>query len=247
MKKPNSMLLRARLACARLPWALSVGLPWIGLLCLLSGCALSSKGEALTPRYFTPAPADRLEPRSPEPPSADRAPAPELRIGRVEPAAHLEERIAYRLSATELAYYEDRRWTEPPEQFVRRALELELFERRAFQRVVSGAAPTLDVEVLRFEELREKPPRARLSLLITLRDERHALLERTVSVDAPFEATGDAGPALAAAMASALGEATEQVAEQVAAQLAKADAASVAQTPRSGAAANGPAGAASEE
>jgi len=239
MKRPNSTWLRwvaqhaRRLVCAG----------------LLSGCALSSKGEALTPRYFTPALADRLEPRAapPEPPAAERASAPELRIGRVEPAAHLEERIAYRVSTTELAYYEDRRWTEPPEQFVRRALELELFERRAFQRVVSGAAPTLDVEVLRFEELREKPPRARLALLITLRDERHALLERTVSVDVPFEAEGDAGPALAAAMASALGEATERVAEQVGAQLARASAVSVAQTPRSGAAANDPADVVSEE
>ena len=237
MKKPNSTWLggpsRAGLLAAALLW----------------GCALSSKGEALTPRYFTPAPADRLEPRTaqPEPPAADRTSVPELRIGRVEPAAYLEERIAYRLSATELAYYEDRRWTEPPEQIVRRALELELFERRAFQRVVSGAAPTLDVEVLRFEELREKPPRARLALWITLRDERHALLERTLSVDVPFDAESDAGPALAAAMASALRQATEQVAEQVSAQLAKAEPASIAQRPRSGSAAADAAGAASEE
>ena len=180
----------------------------LGLAVWLSGCALVSKGEAISPRYFSPT----LE--APATPSATATPL-ELRLGRVEPAAHLEERIAYRLSATELAYYDERRWTEPPDQFVRRALESELFERRGFRRVVSGAAPTLDVEVLSFEEMRVGAPRARLSLLITLRDDRHALFERTVSVDAPLGAGTDPGPAFAEAMAAALGDATRRVADQV--------------------------------
>jgi cholesterol transport system auxiliary component len=186
-----------------------------------SGCAFLSKGEALTPRYFSPVPTS--EPPTPsEPEPAPEAPAPpELRIGRIEPAAYLGERIAYRISDNELAYYDDRRWTEPPEQFVRRALERELFESHAFRRVISGAAPTLDVELLSFEEVRQGTPRARLSLLITLRDERHALLERTLSTEAPLElgANADAGPALARAMAEALGRATRDVAERVAAEL----------------------------
>jgi hypothetical protein len=223
-----------------------------------SGCAFTSKGEALTPRYFSPAPASELS----EPAAPAGAPAPpELRIGRIEPAAHLEERIAYRISDSELAYYEDRRWTEPPEQFVRRALERELFESHAFRRVISGAAPTLDVEVLSFEEVRpnvECPigpgstrphsaagcgepgtnsghevlgtPRARLSLLITLRDERHALLQRTLSMEAPLElgSNADEGRALARAMAGALGRATRDVAERVAAELRQQASSSVA-------------------
>jgi ABC-type uncharacterized transport system auxiliary subunit len=188
-----------------------------------SGCALMSKGEALSPRYFSP----QLEP----PPAAAQreAQAPELRIGRIDPAAHVEVRIAYRVSDTELAYYDDRRWTEPPEEFVRRALEEELFERRGFQRVISGAAPTLDVEVLSFEEVRGGEPRARLTLAVTLRDERRALLDRTISVDVPFAPASskgggkaddaDAGPALAQAMAGALASATRQVADQVSSQL----------------------------
>ena len=180
----------------------------LALCAWLSGCALMSKGEALSPRYFSPT----LD--APPASSAESTPL-ELRLGRIESAAHLEERIAYRLSPTELAYYEDRRWTESPEQFVRRALESELFERRAFRRVVSGAAPTLDVEVLSFEEMRVGAPRARLTLLITLRDDRRALFERTISVDAPFGAGTDPGPALAEAMATALGDATRRVAEQV--------------------------------
>lgn len=232
---------------------------------LASGCAFLSKGEAMTPRYFSPALA--FEPPDASRPPAPEASLPELRVGRIEPAAHLEERIAYRISDSELAYYDDRRWTEPPEQFVRRALERELFESHAFRRVVSGVAPTLDVELLSFEEVRpnveegpsaEGPigprstrphsaagcgepgtnlghealgtPRARLSLLITLRDERHALLERTLSMEAPLElgSDTDAGLALARAMASALDRATRDVAERVAAELRQQASGSVA-------------------
>jgi cholesterol transport system auxiliary component len=187
----------------------------LALSSLLAGCAFMSKGEAVSPRYFSPA----LEPA--REPAEAAAPAPELRIGRVESAAHLEERIAYRISDSELGYYDDRRWTEPPEEFVRRALESQLFETHAFRRVVSGEAPTLDVEVLSFEELRQGPTRARLSLLITLRDARHALLERTLSIEVPLAAgaESDAGPALAAAMASALARATQEIAGRVGAAL----------------------------
>lgn len=177
---------------------------------LASACALTSKGEPLTPRYFTPLA---------EPDAASAVPAAptaaELRLGRVEPAAHLEERIAYRLSDTELAYYDDRRWSEPPDALVRRALERELFERRGLGRVVSGAAPTLEVDVLGFEELREKPPRARCSLRILLHDDRRAQLERTLTVDVPLATgkEGESGPALARAMAGALAAATRQAAD----------------------------------
>lgn len=185
----------------------------LGLL-LVQGCALLSKGDALSPRYFSPA----IEPV----PDSTEAPAAalELRIGQIEPAAHLNERMAYRVSETELAYYDDRRWTESPERYVRRALESELFETHAFRRVVSGDAPTLDVEVLGFEELRS-PERARLSLLVTLRDQRHARLERTIVVEVPLELgeKEDAGPALARAMQSALGRATKEIAERVSAEL----------------------------
>jgi cholesterol transport system auxiliary component len=198
-----------------------------------SGCALASKGEALTPRYFSPAlPSEPLAPAAIAGSPADAAPAPlDLRIGRIEPAAHLEERIAYRVSDSELAYYDDRRWTEPPEQFLRRALERELFETRAFRRVISGAAPTLDVELLGFEEVRQGAPRARLSLLLTLRDERRALLERTLSLEAPLELGpgADEGRALARAMADVLGRAPREVAERVTAELRRQPASSIAE------------------
>ena len=95
---------------------------WLMVLPLLAGCALTSKGEALTPRYFTPL----VESDASAEPTPAR-PGAELRLGMVAPAAHIEQRIAYRVSDAELAYYDDRRWSAPPEELVRRALERELF------------------------------------------------------------------------------------------------------------------------
>ena len=102
---------------------------------LVAGCALTSKGEALTPRYFTPV----VEPAAPAQPPAAATNA-ELRLGMVAPAAHLEQRIAYRVSDTELAYYDDRRWSEPPEELVRRALAPEIREARIGEERRSGLA-----------------------------------------------------------------------------------------------------------
>ena len=99
------------------------------------------------------------------------------------------------------------------------APERELFERRGLSRVVSGAAPTLDIDVVGFEELREPPPRARVSLRVTLHDDRHSQLERTFTVDVPVGPDADAGPALARAMARALSTSIQQVADATVAEL----------------------------
>lgn len=192
-------------------------------------CALSSKAEPLSPRYFSPAEA-----------SARRAGAAqanvEVRLGQIESAAHLEERIAYRLSETELGYYEDRRWTEPPDGYLRRQLVHELFEVRGARRVVSGAGATLDVELVSFEEVREGKPRARLGLRFSLREEHRSLLERAIVVEEPLGAgaSEDAGRALAAAMALALERAVNEVADQVVRQLEAPAVASVQQASDAG-------------
>jgi cholesterol transport system auxiliary component len=188
----------------------------------VSGCAFAAKGEALTPRYFSP-PLEFAPDRDAA--AVDRiAPPPlELRVGRIEAAAYLEERMAYRVSESELAYYDDRRWTELPERFVRRALDRELFETRTFVRVVSGDAATLDVDVLSFEELRGSAPSARLSLAITLRDDRHALLDRTITMVAPVQlgAQRDPAAALATSMGDLLVRAAKEIAEGVSAELGR--------------------------
>src|SRR5687768_6369916 len=113
------------------------------LCALLGGCALTSKSEPWTSRYFTPEAAGGSE--SPADP-ADAGGA-RLRLGRVSAGKHLRERIAFRRSEHELGYYDDRRWTEQPDVYLRRALSAALFEERGIHRVVSSGSPTLEVEL----------------------------------------------------------------------------------------------------
>lgn len=204
---------------SRAPAALTCRASLAAMLAL--GCALTSKADPLSPRFFTPTTA-----ASSEAPAREAASTHDLRLGLVGSAAHLEERIAYRVSDTELGYYEDRRWTELPEQYLRRALERELFERRGLRRVVSGSAPTLDVELVSFEELRHGQPRARLGLRFSLRDDRRSLLERGLMVERPLgEVTSaDAGAELAATLARVLDRAVADLAEQILRELEAADA-----------------------
>jgi uncharacterized lipoprotein YmbA len=182
----------------------------------LKGCALTSKSEALSPRYFSPdvgqsSPGVRAQARS----------RLELRLGQIGAASHLEERIAYRLSEAELGYYDDRRWTEPPEEYLRRALGRELFDGRGLRRIVSGDAPTLDVELVNFDELRYGPSRARVALRFSLHDERSVLVEQVVTIEQPI-AGGDAKEApvrVAVAMSNALSQAVAKIADAIVAEL----------------------------
>ena len=186
-------------------------------LCQQSGCALTGKGDALSPRYFSPEQ------------SALQRPAPsgqhfELQLGQVSSASHLDERIAYRLSGSEVGFYDDRRWTELPEVYLRRALERELFEQRGLERMVGGTAPTLEVELTGFEELRGKNSRARVTLRFTLRDERRSLLESRINVEREVTEKSGRDPAerLAATLADTLKEAVLEVGAVIAAQLVAA-------------------------
>jgi len=176
------------------------------------GCALTSKADAVSPRFFSP----EQETRASELPPPEGAKL-ELRLGEVEAASYLEQRISYRLHASELAYYEDRLWTEAPEQYLRRALERELFERRHIRRVVSGAGATLEVELTAFEELRGPPARVRLALSYTLYDQGQSSLERSLVVERPLAA--DTGPdraqRVAAALALCLTAAVTEVSDEV--------------------------------
>lgn len=180
---------------------------------LLGGCALTSKGEALSVRYFSPeqTPA-RLT--SAEQGGVPRANAKEIRLGRVTSGQHLRDKIVYRDNDWEVGFYEDRRWTEKPETYVRRELGRTLFEERGLERAVSGAAPTLDVELLSFEELRLARGRfARISLRAVLYGDDRVLFEETFTVDRPVAARDP--NAFVAAMAEALHASAELVAQRV--------------------------------
>lgn len=198
--------------------------PWQGrafvcgaaLAGLLGACALTGKGDALYPRFFSP----EAEPSAvvPAPPATAGL---ALRLGQVDAASHVEERFAYRVEPSELSYYEDRRWTEPPERYLRRALERELFERRGLRRIVSGPGSTLDIELTSFEELRTPPARVRLALSFSLHDDRQSQLERHVVVERPLPTSPSPASArdVATAMSLALASAVQTVSDQVAQEL----------------------------
>ena len=182
--------------------------------CLELGCALMSKGAVVAPRYFSPvlpSPAAQV----PSPPGA--RPALALRMGQVEAASHLEERMAYRLNPTELGYYEDRRWTEEPQEYLRRALERELFERKHVRRVVTGPADTLDVELTAFEEIRQPSPHVRLALTFSLHDDRESFLEQSVVIERPLADGNEADRSerVASALGGALAEAVSKLGDAV--------------------------------
>ena len=126
----------------------------LAALAAWSGCALTSKSTPEPIYWFSP---ETVHPRltSAAPPSPTReAGAPLLRLGRVTGADHLRERIVYRDEGHVVGFYEDLRWTERPEVYVRLEIARALFEDRGFDRALSGLAPTLDVELLAFDEIK---------------------------------------------------------------------------------------------
>ncbi len=190
------------------------GVGWLLVAGGQSGCALTGKADALSPRYFSPEHVVAVQTA----PNAERL---ELRLGQVSSASHLDERIAYRLSGSEVGFYDDRRWTEIPEAYLRRALERELFEQRGLERIVTGSTPTLDVELTAFEELRGKPTKARVTLSFSVHDERRSLLERSINVEREVTEQAGADPAarLASTLASTLSDAVVSVGALVTAEL----------------------------
>lgn len=192
----------------------------IGVLALcVSGCALTNKSDPITPRFFTPDVASvQLTSAGADAAVNPAGNRPPLRLGRVIAGAHLREKIAYRTTAHEVGYYEERRWTERPDVFVKRALERRLFESGAFEHVVSGEAPTLEVEVLAFGEVRGDQPHAEVKLRVMLHDDRVVRYEETVAVDRNYDATakGKNAEALAGAVATALATATDRIAQSIA-------------------------------
>jgi len=141
----------------------------------------------------------------------------QLRLGQVSAASHLDERIAYRVRGTEMGFYEDQRWTENPEAYLRRALERNLFEERGISRVIAGGAPILDIELTAFEELRTQPPKARVIVTFSLRDDRRSVVERTLVLERPIVARSgtDEAQRLTETLSDTLEEAVRQVGDEV--------------------------------
>jgi ABC-type uncharacterized transport system auxiliary subunit len=177
--------------------------------------------------------------------SAEQAtPELRLRMGKVSAASYLDRRLVYRKDELEFGYYEGLRWTESPEDYLRRGLEDELFERMGITQVVSGPAPTLDVELVSFEEVKEpKKHVGRVVVNVSLSDDRVERFRRTFVVEKPIEHMRPEGAvdAISRALLSTLDEVAHQTRAELSAekeelararkQAEKEDAASAAAVP----------------
>ncbi|HEY6462063.1 MAG TPA: ABC-type transport auxiliary lipoprotein family protein [Polyangiaceae bacterium] len=187
------------------------------------GCALFTKSNPVLLRYFTP---ETLATTSPAPgaPMAMHPADLDLRLGRVNAASYLKDRIAFRGEGFELGYYEDLRWTEKPEAYLRRALRRSFFEEYGVHQIVSGPGPTLEVDLDAFEELRSPRHAARLQVTWALSDDAQVETQETLTLERPITSgasgPGEPGP-MAAAMAAVFDDAVRQVVARVMAALVK--------------------------
>jgi cholesterol transport system auxiliary component len=182
------------------------------LLILLAGCALTSKAPPRELRYF--APASRVGPTATAAPSEPRA---TLRLGHIVAGAVLGTRILHRESAVEVAPYETLRWTERPDTYVRRALVHALFDVAPLDQAPSGAAPTLDVDVLAFEEVRGGGRHVgRVELRYRVQDGQRVITHGTIATE---RAAGETIEDVVTAIGDALDAAAAQIAVRVTAKL----------------------------
>ena len=108
-------------------------------------------------------------------------------MGRVNSASYLKDRIAFRDKSFEIGYYEELRWTEKPEAYLRRALSRALFEEQGVRQIVAGPGTTLDVDLDAFQELRFPRHAARMRITWVLRDDAHRYqYEETFTIGRPI-------------------------------------------------------------
>ena len=185
------------------------------------GCAFFTKSDPVVLRYFSPEPIGV----PPDPAGVAQAMPPtslDLRIGRVNAASYLKDRIAFRDKDFEIGYYDDLRWTEKPEAYLRRALSRALFEEQGVCRIISGSGPTLDVDLDAFEELRYPRHAARIQVTWALRDDQRVQIQETLTIERVIPSSEPSGPVgIAAAMAEAFDESVKRVVARVVGALSK--------------------------
>ncbi len=193
----------------------------VAAMCLaVSGCALTSKSDSVILRYFALDASNSSNPSAAGGARGGSSPL-QLRLGRVNAATYLKDRIAYR-DANEVGYYDDLRWTEKPESYLRRALGRAFFEDRGIKQLVSGLGPTLEVELGAFEELRGAKHAVRVELIWLLRDDQVVSTQQSFVIERPLKTTKDvATPAdIATALSGALDEGVQRIVTQVSTALA---------------------------
>lgn len=181
------------------------------VLASVSGCTLIAKGTPLEVRYFS------VEAPRTTASVVQKAPATKpvlLRLGRITSGSNLRTRILHRDTEYEVLEYEELRWTENPEEYLRRSLSRALFEENPIEQAVSGNVPTLDVDLVAFEEVRHGPKRAgRVELRYRLHDDRRVLANGSIVSEQP--ARSDDIQAVVGAVAAALSDASTQLAATI--------------------------------
>jgi cholesterol transport system auxiliary component len=182
---------------------------WLWSLAL-AGCALTRNAPPREVSYFSPEPApavvvSRIALAQPD--------APRLRLGRIERGDHLRYRIVRRWSDVELRLYERRRWTERPDEYVRRALLDGLFGSGRLAQDVTGSGPMLDVELIAFEEVLEPRHLGRVHLRYVLHDQRVVLARGEACAERPV--AGDDFATVVRAIGGAMTDATDTMAAAV--------------------------------
>jgi cholesterol transport system auxiliary component len=177
-------------------------------LAAVSGCALTQKAKPLEVAYYTP---EVLRPGVTS--RQEAAPCRTLRLGSVASGTDLGIRIVVADGAYRVRYYDSRRWTERPENYLRRALSHALFEEGGFRRAMSGDAPTLDVELLTFEEVEMPAGHSARIVLRLIVSTNQVLVQDTIAVSQPV--VGGRFDDVVAAMGRALDETSDEVARRV--------------------------------
>jgi ABC-type uncharacterized transport system auxiliary subunit len=190
----------------------SRGLALLGV-CLALGCL--TPRAPVEPRYF--APTAPLSPPPADDPKGDGWDRPvELRMRRVQAAAHLRDRLVWR-RGVEIGFYDLVRWTEPPARYAQNWLTDELFARRGFRRSNTLLTPTLTAKLTAFDELLSPAHEASVALdVLVVAPDRTVLFERSFAVKKAIPSDDPN------AVADALGAALSEVATQVGEALEKA-------------------------
>jgi cholesterol transport system auxiliary component len=184
---------------------------------LASGCALLSRGTPLKPHYYDPAPPQSIVAARAAPPTCV------LKLGDIDADDGLGQDIAFRRSPYEVGFYQTRRWSESPDNYLRRALVRGLFDDQRCRRILSGDGPTLDARLTAFEERRGEPQQARVAVHVVLHDEHGVRAETTFEAARPF-VTGDRGDAEFEPFVAAVAQALDDVIGDVVALVVSAEA-----------------------
>ena len=187
------------------------------VLALCAGGCLFRTAEA--PRFYRPASvaldgADDTSTNGHPAADAARGEPARVRLHTVRSAPFLRERMVWRASDVEYGFYEQRRWSELPSRYVRRALATTLETTPGVLLVDDVSAPRLDVEVLAFDEVVAPKHEASVVLAATVRQGERTMLDRTYA--ARVAVATDDGAGTAQAMGKALDEVTKAVADGVA-------------------------------